>query len=330
MDLVAGLMLVPFVGGGVYALSRRFRHHDEWPLAAEAATLAAVAIFFAVEVALLRTALPQNPVFLMFSVLGLAAAGAALYGHVLVSLASRLVVGVVVHNEERNDDRPRFGPAESLERQGAFAEALQEYLVLARIYPREAEVHARIAEIYLRLAQPADAATWWRRALKYAGNAGDILAFTQRLCETHERHLKDSQGAQAVLEAFLTRYPDSPDAGLVRERLERLQAPVTLAPRSAALVELEAAPMEAEPEVETPRSRIAVGLAPMEDTVLPDDADAYPAAIPVVPEQAKPRLPALDALEENTLEPAPEPPRRPVRGRSTLEALDDAPLDPEV
>lgn len=327
MDLVAGVLLVPFVGGGVYSLSRRFGHHEEWPMTVEAAILAAVAFFFALEVALLRLSLPQNPVFLMFSVLGLAAAGAALYGHVLVSLASRLVVGVVSYDDDRHADRPRYGPAESLERQGAHEDALQEYLVLARIYPREAEIYARIAEIHLRLKQPDEAAVWWRRALKYAANAGDVMAFTNRLCETHERHLKDIQGAKQVLIAYLTRYPDSPDAAVVRGRLERLSSPAEVAALSEALVALEAAPVAAAFLEEAPRARIKMALTAMDEVELP--------AVPPDDDSVEDSPPApsvrigLSALEDDALEAEPETPREAKRGPG-LQALDDAPLDPDA
>jgi tetratricopeptide (TPR) repeat protein len=328
MDLVAGVLLVPFVGGGVYSLSRRFGHHEEWPMAVEAAILAAVTLFFAIEVALLRLALPQNPVFLMFSVLGLAAAGAALYGHVLISLASRLVVEAVSHGDERAADRPRFGPAESLEQQGAYQDALQEYLVLARIYPREAEVYARIAEIHLRLKNPDEAAVWWRRALKYASTAGEVLAFTNRLCETHERHLNDVQGAKAVLAAYLERYPDSPDAAVVRGRLERLMSPQEVAAMSEALVALDAAPMAEVLLEEAPQARIKMTLTALEDVELPSASPEAETAPEPAPEPGA-KI-GLSALEDDALEDEPEVPKAPKPRWPGLQALDDAPLDPDA
>lgn len=330
MYVVAALLLVPFVGGGVYTLDCRYRRQEEWPLAAEAVVLAAVAAFLAVEVALLRGMLAQNTVYLIFAVLGLCVAASALYGHVLVSVLSRLLVEAVAGAEEGARDRPRFGPAEALERQGAHGDALQEYLVLARIFPREAEVHARIATCHLVLGDPAEAAKWWRRAFKYATAPGDALRHTLRLADTCAGPLGDAAAAREAMEAYLRRHSKGPDADAVRERIARIDAPAdSPKPLSAGLAALDEAPLEETPgEIDVPHAaRQRIQLEPLEHTATEPTPDtAVPATPP--PRPAKLNL-ALTPLDDGGIpvepavsaEPA-DPPRR-----FNLTPLDAAPLE---
>lgn len=307
MYVIAALLLVPFVAGGVYSLDCRYRRQEEWPLAVEALMLAAVSVFLAVEVALLRGMLSHQAVYLMFSVLGLCVAATALYGHVFVSLASRLLVDAVAGAEEGASERPRFGPAEALERQGAHEDALQEYLVLARIFPREAEVHGRIAACHLAIGQPEEAAKWWRRANKYAAGAGEALPYVNRLCDVFTGPLADREAARAVLQAYLVQYATSPDAGAVRARLAQLDAPEAAAThRAAGLAALDEAPLDLPPDEPAPLkpAQIRLGL------------DAMDAA-------------AADSVEKDAgaeVEPADaEPPARPRLGLASLDAdpIDD-------
>lgn len=246
MTLLAGIMMVPFFAWGIYSLQRRFRFQEEGSPLLEAATLLLLVLFYAFEIAQLRESLYHLRGWYLFTVLGLLVSGFALYGHMAVSLLSRLIVDVVVPHNDGAADRPRLGPVEILERQGDFEGALREYQVLARIYPRYAPIHCRIAENLLRLDRPGDAAQWLETALRYSPDDHG-LPIVQRLCELYERDLDQYDDARQVLRNFLGRNPASPHAEALEKRLEwigRSEAPVI----PAALVPLDEVPLESAPE----------------------------------------------------------------------------------
>jgi tetratricopeptide (TPR) repeat protein len=222
---VSGLVLIPYLAWGVYTLRLRFRYHEDISPLIEAVTLLAVAAFFAVEVVLLRTYMGKNQVLHIFAMLGLLVSGAALYGPMAVSLLSQVVVDTISPGDRSKTREPRFGPTEALEREGDYEGALREYLVIARVFPREAEVHLRIGEVYMRLSKPEEAAPWFRRALGYIESPEKSLEVTNRLCEIYNRQLGNREEVGRLLEAYLSKYPEAEYSGAVRERLNRLNAP---------------------------------------------------------------------------------------------------------
>lgn len=246
MQALGMLALVPFIGWGIYGLDRRYRRHVEWPLSIEAMTLLVVLLLVAFEMTLLRTWMRDQILFYVFAVLGLFLSCVALYAHMAISLTSRFIVDIVSPGEDSAPDTPRFGPAEILEHRKDYDGALQEYLVLARIYPRHPAVHLRVAETLLRLSRPEESVQWLSKSLRYLTTDENSLPVVSRLCEVHERVLKDETQARRVLSEYIARFPQSKHAEAIRQRLERLGAPETHA-LVPALVALEEAPLS-EPE----------------------------------------------------------------------------------
>lgn len=202
-------------------LRRRFVYYEENSIQLEAGTIVALALFFWLEASVLRHALGHQTLLYFFAVLGLSVAAFALYAHVAISLASRLVVDLVVPGDESTMNQPRFGPVDALERSEDYEGALLEYLVLARIYPRNFEVLRRTGRIQELLENHTEAVTWYHRARKRAASSQEALTVTNRLCAIYDGALDEPASADEVLARFLEDYPDSPDRNLVIERLER-------------------------------------------------------------------------------------------------------------
>lgn len=224
--IVSGLVLIPYFGWGIYTLRLRFRFHEDINPAIETVTLVAVAVFYAVEIYLLRAYMGYHQVFYIFSVLGLIVSGAALYGPMGVSLLSQLLVDTIAPGERSKTLEPRFEPAEALERESDYEGAVREYMVIARIFPHEPTVHIRIGEAYMMLLKPEEAAPWFHRALKCLESPDKSLQVTNRLCEIYNRQLGRPEEVGRLLEAYLNKYPRAEYAASVRERLKSLEASV--------------------------------------------------------------------------------------------------------
>ena len=222
--LLSGVLLFLYLGWGVYTLRLRFRFHEELRPAVEAVTLALVALFYSLEMYLLKAYLGPMHVYLVFAVLGLFVSGAALYGPMFISLSSRLLVDMVMPAERSQTHEPQYQFAEALERDSDYEGAIQEYKVIARVFPRDADALMRVAENYAKLSQIEEAAGWFERALKQLDSAEKSLAVTNRLCEMYHRTLDRAQDAERVLEAYLDKFPEAEYASSVRQRLERLKA----------------------------------------------------------------------------------------------------------
>ncbi len=306
MSFLASTVLCVFFAWGIYTLHRRFRRQDELSPLVEAATLVGVILFYAVEIEQLREWTRSQPLTYVFTVLGLFVAGLALYGHMAISLTSRVIVDIIVPGGESVQDRPRFGPAEMLEREKDFDGALQEYLVLARVFPRHPQVHQRIAECLIRLARPGESVRWLERALKHTDSDDKALPVVSRLCEVHARFLEQPVEAQRVLEMFLAAYPNSQHAASVRERIQSLggRAPEKHALELQALSEAPLTGAEpAETRVKKPRK-------------------------PAAPKAPMPGLEALESFEPlseapqgETPDMKSETPRRDQDGPSSLEPM---------
>lgn len=224
LTVLTELLLLPYVGWGIYNLQRRYRYYDDISPAAEASTLVCVTVYLYVQFAVLELWMEQAPVYLIFAVLGLFVSAAALYGHMAVSLLSWVLVDFMLPSPAENVDHPRMGPQEALERQKDYASALEGYMVLARIYPRDVEVPSRIANCLLRLDRAGEAPGWLERALGNCSSAEEALPVTNRLCEVYERVLNRPEQAREALAAYLARYPDSSDAGEVRDHIAHIGA----------------------------------------------------------------------------------------------------------
>ena len=216
--LATGTALLVFVLFGVWSLQQRFRRYEEWALRTQAMVLLAVFAFYTLEIKALRLMLVGEPVYFMFALLGLAAAGFALYGHILVSLLSRLMVEAVVPDNPAHYGIPRLGPAEILEHDEDWEGALNEYYVLARVYPNNALIYGRIANNLLRLERPGEAVRWLERSLEATDQPRDALVLLRRLWDTHAQLGEHQQAREAVL-AFTRRFPDFEASALLLRQL---------------------------------------------------------------------------------------------------------------
>ncbi len=219
-DIIALLAIVVFLAGGVWTLHMRFQRKHELPLRVQSAILAAVMVFYFILTPILRLMLLDNVVYFIFSLLGLLVAGLALYGHVLVSVVSRLLVELLIPDNPATADIPRLGPAEALERQGDLEGALSEYYVLARIYPDNPMLSLRAAKILMRLNRDAEAVTWLERAIKHTHKPEDNLAIVRRLCDTLES-LDEPERANEMLRRFVARFAEHETGRSVSKALEQ-------------------------------------------------------------------------------------------------------------
>lgn len=261
---IAGILLLfPFFGWAIFLLRRRFQFHEENSLALEVMTAATLGLFLWIEIFILRISFGSQMLLYLAALLGLLVSACALYAHVLISLASRILVDMASPRGENAAYQPRFGPVDALERNEDYEGALQEYLVLARIYPRNYEVLSRTARVEAILGHHEEAVTWYLRARKRATRSDEALAVVNQLCLLYDTHLEQPGEADRALVQFMQDYPDSPDREIVVERLERRanRADFTL---SAMLEALEENPL-AEIDLEVvPAPRTTVELVTLE------------------------------------------------------------------
>jgi len=310
---LAEMLMLPYVGWGVYTLRRRYHHHDDLSLPFEAWTMLAVGVSFILEASLLRVWGTRQPVLYLFALLGLCMATIALYGHVAISLVSRLLVDMVLGTDEGDSSQPRFGPAESLERQRDYEGAMQEYMVLARVFPSNPAVLCRVGENMARLGRYREAVPWFERALRHLDSANRAGAVATRLAGVLHRHLDNTEAARTVLEDYMARFPGTPDAEAARAFLAEMQPREQheLSEQLAALAEEEPSPPPPKPEpIKEPLPE------PANDPAVTTTLTALEAA------------PIHDPVEE---EPPPPPVSPPAPHQCTLVSL-DAPItdDAEV
>ena len=206
-DFSAYATMFFFVIFGTWSLHKRFQKHEEWSLRSQSFVLLGVMLFYLLEIPTLRFMMHESVVQFIFTLLGLLVAGLALYGHIAVSLISRLMVEFLIPDNPAAASTPRLGPAEALEGQGDWEGALHEYYILARIYPNNAMISVRAANNLLRLNRNEEAATWFERAIKYTNKAEDNLALVRRLCDTLES-LQQPERITEVLRLFAERFAD--------------------------------------------------------------------------------------------------------------------------
>ena len=284
MHILAVILFLPFFCWGLYTLHRRFYYHEDLSWAIEGATLSFLLLFYFVEIRGLRLLHAGHFVLYIFTLLGLFAAGIALYGHVAISFTSRILVDAVLASHDTAPDQPRMGPAEMLERQKEYAAAIQEYLVLARIYPRRPEIHRRIAENYLCLNEPQEAIPYFKRALKYSPKNEQQLPTLNRLCEVYEHHLGVPEQAHALLLEMLRKNVDTAYAEMLQRRLEHLESIAAPSVHSEQLQALDETTLEDETESrEIPSPAPVSQVEPVIEALAPEmseiqEEEAHPTA----------------------------------------------------
>jgi tetratricopeptide (TPR) repeat protein len=231
--ILSGLLLIPYLVCGVWLLRLRFRDRIDIGRRYEALTAGALLLFFAFEVGILKAWLSPRPAQLILAAIGLFSSAIALYGHVAISLASRLVVDIVMPGPLDHSNEPQYGAAEGFEQQGDYQEAANEYRALARMFPKESKATLRVADNLMKLRQFDEAAEWFERGLALLSTPEQSLPITNRLFEIYHRALERPEEARAVLDNFLKRFPNSEYAGSVRKRLHRLDETVADRPVEA-------------------------------------------------------------------------------------------------
>ncbi len=221
-QILSLVLFFPFVGWGIYTLRLRYRHEVELSPLLEAVTLTCLVIFYAFELTLLKAGVRPFSAYFVFALLGLFISGVALYGPMVVSLASQVLVNQVMPAERSKAHEPNYAVAEALERDGDYEGAVLEYKVIARMFPRDPVAMIRIANNLIKQAEAELAAPWFECAIKCLDSPEKNLSVTNRLVELYDRQLGRPDEATRVLETYLARFPDTAYRDSIRRRLERL------------------------------------------------------------------------------------------------------------
>ena len=222
--VLSGLLLIPYLTWGIYLLRQRLVYDVELDRAVETFTVAALVFFFIFEFSLLNVWLANSPIKMVFSTLGLVASGFALYGPLLLSFGSHLLVDLIMPQERFDPNVPQYGSAAGCELRGDFAEAAEEYAAIARMFPRDDHAPLRAADNYMKMAEVEKAIPFFKQGMRNVRNASEALRIANRLCEIYHRQLGQTEEAKEVLATFLDRFPDCEYAHSVQLRIERLQA----------------------------------------------------------------------------------------------------------
>lgn len=218
------LLMLAFLAWGIYTLRERYVRHEDLPQHIEVATLIGVVIFLALELVLIRVWMGSIEVFYAFTALALLAASTALYGPTFVSVVSRIVVDMLHPPNEQHAEEPHFGPAEALEGEGDYEGALREYMVIARVFPKDAEAAFRVAGVLCELERFEEAADSFTRGLTLCAEPERALLATNRLADVYQHQLGRTDKAAETLEGYLEKFPQVARAELVRRKLDRLTA----------------------------------------------------------------------------------------------------------
>lgn len=210
-----------FLVVGVWLLHRRFALLEELPPRAQAVVVCWAALTCGIELIVLRGTLQRTPVLYIFTAIGFFVAAFALYGHVGVSLLSKLLVDTVFHPGDDGVERPRTGSAEALERLGDHGAAAREYLALARIYPGDPELWISAGGNFVQLGQPHEAAACFEKAIALLRSPGEALLVFWRCAAVLQREAGGAAKCAALAEGFAARFAGSREAETVTAWLEK-------------------------------------------------------------------------------------------------------------
>lgn len=222
LSVLASLLLIPYVGWGVYVLRRQLIHHDELPRPVQWATLLGVLGFHIIELMVIRVPMGSESGLYLLTTLALVMSTTALYGHLFVSMFSQLIVDLIHPSTDHPVDHADFSAAEALEEVGDYQGALNEYTVMARMFPRDPEPILKVAETHLELDQIEEAIRFFEMGLKKVEEPQRALGVTNRLFGIYNGIQQSKDDARDVLKRYLERFPDSEFSESVQNRLERL------------------------------------------------------------------------------------------------------------
>ncbi len=221
--IVSLIFIPPYLGWGIYVLRLRYRRHEELPPAVEVGTLAAVIIFYIVELALLKSVAVRMPVYGITAMLGLLVSGIALYGPMVASLISQLAADTLLPQQNVNTGQPCYLAAEDMEKCGDYQGAAREYIALTRLFPDLPAPKIRVAENYMKMAQPERAVDWFEKGVEQIDSPEKNILVVNRLADIYLRDLDRPDEAIRVLESFLERFPAAGYAESVRRRISELK-----------------------------------------------------------------------------------------------------------
>ncbi|MFP6582909.1 MAG: tetratricopeptide repeat protein [Candidatus Hydrogenedentota bacterium] len=224
LTLFALLLLIPYVGWGIYVLRRKLIFHEDFHRSVQWGTLVGVILFLVIEMKIVQVPLGAQSGLYTLTTLALLMSTTALYGHLFVSMFSQLIVDIIHPPVEQPAERPDFAAAEALEEIGDYTGALNEYMVIARIFPRDVDPIVKIAETHLELNDIDEAVRYFEMGLKKIDEPQHALGITNRLFGLYHGILNSGDKAKDVLNRYLDRFPESEYADSVRGRLERLDA----------------------------------------------------------------------------------------------------------
>ena len=215
-------LLIPYLGWGIYTLRLRYRFHSELEGWVEWITLVAVLITNFSFLNIMKTDMGHNPGFFAFTLLAMLTAFAALYGPMLVSRISHSFVEFTHPEQMPEEISPDFAPAESLEDLGDWDGALQEYTVLARIFPKEPEPVLRMANTLIELNRWEEAASMMERGLNQLNDETRSLRLTYRLVTLCSERLNDIERSVHAIDTHISTYPDTEKLGALEKRKSNL------------------------------------------------------------------------------------------------------------
>ena len=220
--VLSGLFLIPYLLWGIYLLRQRLAHDVDLDRTVETFTIVFLVIFFIFEFTLIRIWLENDIVSLVFATLGLVISGFALYGPLVMSFGSHLLIDILMPTGRYNPSAPRYGAAEGFELRGDFEGAAREFIAIARKFPKETRAALRAADNLMLIGRPEVAAPWFEAALESLKDPEEALSVVNRLSDIYCEQLKQPDEAREVLEEYLDRFPASGYADSVRRRIERM------------------------------------------------------------------------------------------------------------
>lgn len=204
-----------FLVVGVWLLHRRFALLEELSPRAQVVVVCWAALTCGIELIVLRGTLQRTPVLYIFTAIGFFVAAFALYGHVGVSLLSKLLVDTVFHPGDDGVERPRTGSAEALERLGNHEAAVREYLALARIYPGDPELWISAGGNFVQLGQPHEAVACFEKAIALLQSPGEAQLVFWRCAALLQRETNGPAKCAALADEFVRRFAGSREADTV-------------------------------------------------------------------------------------------------------------------
>lgn len=220
ISFISTLLLAPYFGWGIYVLRQRLRHDSELNHMLELATFGGLVLFYLIEISFLTEIMRGTPILLFFAILGLVVSSVALYGPMLIVFLSDVILESVMPAGLTPAHEPKYGGAEALERQGDYAGAVKEYMIIARVFPKDPTSAIRIGDNLVKLGCLEEAAEWFERGLARLDSPQKSLLVTNRLYDLYHRHLGQPIRAKELLDDYLDKYPEAEQAVYVRERLK--------------------------------------------------------------------------------------------------------------